>query len=102
MTPALPKGRPRVGQSKGANPNAAPLMKPKIVRVRIGPYPRPMPEGMFDPMPSVAAVFDNGTTGRLFRFYPDEVSFTPEELVGLTAAEACELHRRKVAELLRS
>ena len=47
-----------------------------------------MPQGMFDPMPEVITTFGDGTTKTLFSFYPDEVSLTPCEFVGLTEEEA--------------
>ena len=34
----------------------------KITSVIITPMPRPMPEGMFDPMPEVVATFEDGST----------------------------------------
>ena len=46
----------------------------KITSITITPMPRPMPEGMFDPMPEVIATFGDGSTKTLFSFYPDEVS----------------------------
>ena len=70
----------------------------KIVKCDIGPHPRPMPEGMFDPMPEVTAEFEDGTLRLLFSFYPDEISFQPREFVGLTEKEAHALrHKRDVA-----
>ena len=43
---------------------------------------------MFDPMPTVRAQFDNGEEKTLFEFYPDEISFTEDEFIGLTEEEA--------------
>jgi hypothetical protein len=74
----------------------------KIISATVGPMPRPLPEGLGDPMPSVTATFEDGTVKSLFRFYPDEISFTPAELVGLTEREALELRRRKDVEWLQS
>lgn len=74
----------------------------KIVAVKIGPMPRPMPEGMFEPMPKVHAYFDDGTDEVLFQYYPDEISFTESEFIGLTAAEAKALRYRKDVAYLRS
>ena len=72
----------------------------KIVECRIGPYPRAMPEGMLDPMPSVNVIFDDGTSMSLFAFYPDEISFAESEFVGLTVKEAMALrHKKDVAHL---
>jgi hypothetical protein len=64
--------------------------------------PRPMPEGMPDPLPKVQAQFDDGTQQVLFEYYPDEISFTANELIGLTASEAMALRYRKDLEYLRS
>lgn len=77
-------------------------MTNKILSVTIGPTPRPMPLGMFDPLPSVTATFDNGTVKELFSFYPCELGFTPEEFVGLTEAEARVLRHRKDVAYIRS
>ena len=64
--------------------------------------PRPMPEGMFDPMPDVVATFEDGSIKTLFSFYPDEVRFTPSEFIGLTEEEAHSLFQRKDTAYLRS
>ena len=74
----------------------------KIKSVTITPMPRPMPEGMFDPMPEVIATFEDGTQKTLFSFYPDEVSFRASEFVGLTEEEAHTLFRQKDTTYLRS
>jgi hypothetical protein len=74
----------------------------KITSVIITPMPRPMPEGKFDPMPEVIATFEDGTTKTLFSFYPDEVSFTPSEFVGLTEEGAHSLFQKKDTAYLRA
>ena len=74
----------------------------KITTAIITPMPRPMPEGMFDPMPEVVATFEDGSTKSLFSFFPDEVSFQPSEFTGLTEAEAHTLFQRKDTTYLRS
>jgi hypothetical protein len=74
----------------------------KIKHVTITPMPRPMPLGMFDPMPEVIATFEDGTTKTLFSFFPDEISFTPTEFIGLTEEEAHSLFQRKDTTYLRS
>ena len=72
----------------------------KIKNVIITPMPRPMPEGMFDPMPEVIATFEDGSTKTLFSFYPDEISFRAQEFIGLTEEQALALrHRRDMAFL---
>ena len=74
----------------------------KIISAIITPMPRPMPQGMFDPMPEVVATFEDGSTKTLFSFYPDEVSFVPSEFVGLTEKEAHSLFQQKDTAYLRS
>ena len=74
----------------------------KILSATITPMPRPMPLGMFDPMPEVVATFEDGSTRTLFSFYPDEGSFQTSEFTGLTEEEARDLHQRKDRAYLRS
>ena len=74
----------------------------KITSAIITPMPRPMPEGMFDPMPEVIATFEDGTTKPLFSFYPDEITFQASEFAGLTEEEANALRHRKDAAFLKS
>ena len=74
----------------------------KIKSVIITPMPRPMPEGMFDPMPEVIATFEDGSTKSLFPFYPDEISFGASEFIGLTEQEAMALRHRKDVAYLQS
>jgi len=74
----------------------------KIKSVTITAMPRPMPLGMFDPMPEVIATFEDGSTKTLFSFYPDEVSFLEREFIGLTEEEAHSLFQQKDTAYLRS
>jgi hypothetical protein len=74
----------------------------KIKSVTITPMPRPMPHGMFDPMPEVIATFEDGTNKHLFSFYPDEVTFREQEFTGLTEEEAHSLFQKKDTAYLRS
>jgi hypothetical protein len=74
----------------------------EITSVTITAMPRPMPEGMFDPMPEVIATFEDGSTKTLFSLYPDEVSFREHEFVGLTEEEAHSLFQQKDTAYLRS
>ncbi len=74
----------------------------KIKSVTITPLPRPMPHGMFDPMPEVIATFEDGSIKTLFSFYPDEVSFRASEFIGLTEEDAHSLFQRKDTAYLRS
>lgn len=73
-------------------------MTPKIIKATISP----LPKTLLDPMPVVTAVFDDDTEKRLFDYFPDEISFTPEEFVGLTEAEACQLKFDKDLAYLKS
>lgn len=53
-----------------------------------------------DPMPTVKVRVDGGDEVDLFTYYPDELSFTPEEFIGLTIEEGRRLrHTRDVAYL---
>ena len=54
-----------------------------------------MPKSMFDPMPEVIVRFKNGVEKKLFSYYPDEISFTENEFIGLTEAQARELKQKK-------
>ena len=74
----------------------------KITSAIITPMPRPMPAGMFDPMPEVVATFEDGSSKSLFTFYPDEISFRASEFVGLTEQEAMALHHRRDVAFLQS
>ena len=68
---------------------------PTIVECKIGPYPRKLPEGMFDPMPKVSVKLSNDMSQELYEFYPDEISFTKQEFIGLTIEEAIHLKYTK-------
>jgi len=74
----------------------------KITDAFITPMPRPMPLGMFDPMPEVIATFEDGTRKALFAFFPDEVSFRASEFIGLTEQETHTLFQQKDTTYLRS
>ena len=70
----------------------------KITHARI----TAMPQGFGDPMPKVVVRVDEGEEVVLFDFFPDEISFQPNEFIGLTRDAAFELKRRKDVEYLRS
>lgn len=70
----------------------------RITRARI----TDMPKHLFDKMPEVYATLEDGTEVRLFEYYPDEISFTPGEFVGLSVAEAKDLRRQKDLKFLQS
>jgi hypothetical protein len=74
----------------------------KIISAIITAMPRPMPQGMFDPMPEVIATFEDGSTKSLFPFYPDEIMFQASEFIGLTEEQAMALRHRKDVSYLQS
>lgn len=63
----------------------------KVVSARI----TKMPDELFDPMPQVYVTMENGKEQFLFDYYPDEISFTPNEFVGLTIEECRHLKFQK-------
>lgn len=73
----------------------------KIIKARITALPRPMPEGMLDPMPEVHVTTEDNREQMLFSYYPDEISFRAEEFIGLTLKEAYALRRQKDIGYLR-
>lgn len=74
----------------------------KITKATITPMPRPMPQGMFDPMPEVIATFEDDSKKNLFSFYPDETPFHESEFIGLTEEEAHSLFQQKDRNYLSS
>lgn len=67
-------------------------MEPKIVGVRISP----LPKKFGDPMPEVWVMYENSSTEEfLYDYYPDEISFTHNEFIGLTKSEAITLKYNK-------
>lgn len=76
--------------------------EPTILTCKIGPYPRPMPQGMMEQMPSVYVQMSNGESVQLFEFYPDEISFTESEFIGLTLDEARRLKYERDLEYIKS
>ena len=70
----------------------------KIVMAQI----TPLPKKFGDPMPRVIATFDDDTTKELFEYYPDEISFTSEEFIGLTEVQAYQLKFNKDKKYLQS
>ena len=70
----------------------------KIISARI----TALPNSLLDPLPEVWVTNANGEEGRLFDYYPDEISFTPDEFVGLTVAEARRLKFKKDRDYLGS
>lgn len=74
----------------------------KIISARITNLPRPMPQGMFDPMPEIHVTTEDNREHYLFTYYPDEISFTEKEFVGLTLDEAKRLKFKKDKAYLQS
>jgi len=56
----------------------------------------------FGPLPTVFVTFEDGQEKLLFDYYPDEISFTPGEFLGLTEREAHHLKYEKDRRYLRS
>ncbi len=78
-------------------------MEQKIIKARITDMPRSMPKGMFDPMPQVYVILEDGLTEHLlFEYYPDEISFKAEEFIGLTPLQARALKTKKDRQYLQS
>lgn len=61
-----------------------------------------LPKTFFDPMPDVIVTFDNGEKETLFSYYPDEISFSEKEFIGLTAAQGHQLKFKKDLKYLKS
>ena len=76
--------------------------EPVIVKCTIGPYPRPMSEGMLDPMSKVRIQLNNGEEKTLFEFYPDEISFKESEFLGHTEESARRLKFEKDKRYIQS
>lgn len=70
----------------------------KIISARI----TAMPKSLFDPMPQVHVTLENGQEQYLFDYYPDEISFSPQEFIGLTTDEAIHLKFVKDKNYLQS
>jgi hypothetical protein len=75
---------------------------PHIIKCTIGPFPRPMSEGMLDPMPEVKVQLSNGEEKNLFSYYPDEISFEESEFIGLTEESARKLKFEKDKRYIQS
>ena len=50
---------------------------PRVVKCRI----TEQPESFFDPLPKVMVTLDNNTEQCVFEYYPDEISFSPNEFI---------------------
>ena len=72
-------------------------MSPTITSARI----TGLPQQVFGPNPEVIATV-NGKEEKLFDYYSDEISFKPEEFLGLTVEEGRALKQRKDKAYLQS
>jgi len=70
----------------------------KIIAADVGS----MPSDLFDPMPIVTVTFEDESEKELFSYYPDEITFSPDELLGLTEEEARALKVKKDRDYLQS
>ena len=70
----------------------------KVVSARITEQPK----GLFDPMPKVYVTTEDGVEQFLYMYYPDEISFTESEFIGLTLQECGALFTKKDLAYLRS
>jgi hypothetical protein len=61
-----------------------------------------MPKGLFDSMPKIIATLDDGSNEELFWYYPDELSFSPAEFIGLTVDQGRHLKFEKDVAYLRA
>ena len=71
----------------------------KVVSVRITEQPK----SLFDPIPRIYVTLEGSSEEiYLFSYYPDEVSFTESELIGLTIDECRSLFGKKDRKYLNS
>jgi hypothetical protein len=70
----------------------------KVVKCRI----TEQPTSFFDPLPKVMVTLENNTEQCVFDYYPDEISFTPNEFIGLTLDECRHLKFKKDKQFLIS
>jgi hypothetical protein len=61
-----------------------------------------MPLGMLDSMPNVRVRFNTGEEKALFEFYPDEISFSESEFIGLTEESAIRLKHERDIKYIQS
>mgnify|MGYP007047043593 CR=1 FL=1 len=62
----------------------------------------PAPRSLWDDPPKVTVELEDGTVEVLFTFFPEEISFTEDELIGMTVKEARDLKVQKDLAHLRS
>jgi len=61
-----------------------------------------LPQSWMDPMPKVFVKIDDEDEQFLFSYYPDEISFSSSEFIGLTIDEAHNLKFKKDKNYLQS
>lgn len=74
------------------------MFKMKVVSARITEQPK----SLFDDMPRVFVTTEDGTEHFLYQYYPDEISFTESEFIGLTLQECGALYTKKDLAYLRT
>jgi len=70
----------------------------KVISCRITEQPK----SLFDPIPQVYVTWENGVEEFLFDYYPDEISFTSNEFIGLTLPQCYHLKFKKDKHYLTS
>lgn len=70
----------------------------KVISSRITEQPK----SFFDPIPRVYVTLENGNEEFLYDYYLDEISFTPNEFIGLTLDECRHLKFKKDKHYLLS
>ena len=74
-------------------------MEKKIIKCRITPQPK----SLFDPIPKIFVTLKGEDDEQfLLEYYPDEISFTEQEITGLTISEVRTLHFQKDKRYLQS
>ena len=63
----------------------------KIIKARITAQPK----SFIDPMPKIFVTTEDNVEQFLYEYYPDEISFTEQELIGLTIDECRTLKFKK-------
>lgn len=61
-----------------------------------------MPKSLFDEMPKIFVTYENEVEEFLYEYYPDEISFSPKEFIGLTKEQAIHLKFIKDRNYLKS
>ena len=68
----------------GASDRMDELMRTNLV---VSARVTPVPQRLGDPLPEVWVTCEDGTETKVFDFYPDEITFSGDEFVGLTVEE---------------